>query len=241
MIELSQSLAEELYMDEGEIDVDRSFTELGLDSIVGVEWIHAINKKYQTSIKTTKIYQYPTLTTFADYFYDVLSSMEVNNINKEDSNSTSTNNDHKKSLPIIESQLEFSKKKETTIHPEIKKEALLKELSKSLAEELYMDEGEIDVDRSFTELGLDSIVGVEWIHAINKKYQTSIKTTKIYQYPNLVEFTKYMHGELVSLNENAESIIPSDDEMEKLLWLVYQGEMDIHNAEELIAISKKEG
>ncbi|WP_010097991.1 SDR family NAD(P)-dependent oxidoreductase [Ornithinibacillus scapharcae] len=117
LIELSKSLAEELFMDEGEIDIDRSFTELGLDSIVGVEWIHAINKKYQTSIKTTKIYQYPTLTTFANYFYNVLSTMTNNN----GSNPTPTNNDHKHSPQLIENQQEFSEKKETKVHPVIKK------------------------------------------------------------------------------------------------------------------------
>ncbi|MGN8845779.1 SDR family NAD(P)-dependent oxidoreductase, partial [Niallia sp. HCP3S3_B10] len=43
---------------------------------------------------------------------------------------------------------------------EIPKEKLLKEVSKSLAEELYMEEEDIDLEKSFIELGLDSIVGV---------------------------------------------------------------------------------
>ncbi|WP_198863551.1 acyl carrier protein [Bacillus velezensis] len=39
-----ESLAKELYMDVEDIETDRSFTELGLDSIIGVEWIRDVNK-----------------------------------------------------------------------------------------------------------------------------------------------------------------------------------------------------
>ncbi|MGN8844966.1 phosphopantetheine-binding protein, partial [Niallia sp. HCP3S3_B10] len=200
-------------------------------SIVGVEWIHALNKKYKTSIKTTKIYQYPTLSTFADYFYDILTKTEEYFTKEED---------EKPQLKSEERDQEYSIER-TINNSGMTKEKLLKELSESLAEELYMEEEDIDLEKSFIELGLDSIVGVEWIHALNKKYKTSIKTTKIYQYPTLREFTTYMFDELNRINKNLESSLQEKDEIDKLLWQIYQGEMDIHNAEELLSISKKEG
>jgi hypothetical protein len=42
-------------------------------------------------------------------------------------------------------------------------EQLQRQLKESLAEALYMEAAEIDGDKPFVELGLDSIVGVEWV------------------------------------------------------------------------------
>lgn len=65
--ELAESLAAALYMEESQIEHDLPFTELGLDSIIGVEWVNKINKRYGLKIPATKVYDYPTLTDFAGY------------------------------------------------------------------------------------------------------------------------------------------------------------------------------
>ncbi|MEY4483528.1 MAG: hypothetical protein RL693_980, partial [Verrucomicrobiota bacterium] len=65
--ELAESLAAALYMEESQIEHDLPFTELGLDSIVGVEWVNKINKRYGLKLPATKVYDYPTLTDFAGY------------------------------------------------------------------------------------------------------------------------------------------------------------------------------
>ena len=49
------------------------------------------------------------------------------------------------------------------------------ELTASLAKVLYISVDDVDPDKKFTELGLDSIIGVEWIKEINKQYGTSIR------------------------------------------------------------------
>jgi acyl transferase domain-containing protein/surfactin synthase thioesterase subunit/NAD(P)-dependent dehydrogenase (short-subunit alcohol dehydrogenase family)/aryl carrier-like protein len=64
-IDLTQSLATALYMDIEEIDTDKPFMEFGLDSIVGVEWVRAINTRYSLAINATLLYTYPTISTLA--------------------------------------------------------------------------------------------------------------------------------------------------------------------------------
>ncbi|WP_416135620.1 acyl carrier protein [Bacillus velezensis] len=88
------------------------------------------------------------------------------------------------------------------------------------SKELYMEVKEVDPEASFTELGLDSIIGVEWIRAVNKKFKISISMTKIYQYPTLADFTRYLYEVLKSMNKSQEG-----DEVEELLWQVYQGKL----------------
>ncbi|NEQ83298.1 MAG: acyl carrier protein, partial [Moorea sp. SIO2I5] len=48
------------------------------------------------------------------------------------------------------------------------------------------------------DLGLDSIVGVEWITNINKTYNLNIKATKLYDYPTLLDLAKYISQEISS-------------------------------------------
>lgn len=79
-------------------------------------------------------------------------------------------------------------------------QALQAELQESLAQSLYMPREEVDVDAKFIDLGLDSIIGVEWIRAVNKRYHISIPATKVYDYPTICEFSGYLAKELEKQN-----------------------------------------
>src|SRR5262249_54269676 len=52
--------------------------------------------------------------------------------------------------------------------------------------------------RPFTEFGLDSIVGVEWVKAINKQFGTAIAATRVYDYPNVRELAAFLADEIAA-------------------------------------------
>lgn len=220
--ELIESLANELYLEPEEIDVEAGFTEMGLDSIIGVEWVRSINKKYGCAVSTTKIYQYPNILEFAKYLKD-----ELHPQTKEQDIA-----DHSSMPGETDCNSEKISQKQEKIGAldTIDAKELMDGLIESLAEELYMEPEEINVDASFTEMGLDSIIAVEWVRSINKKYNISINTTKIYQYPDLTSFSKYV------LKTLADSCVKNNDEsgskkdLDDLLWQVYQGEVDVDDA-----------
>ena len=58
--------------------------ELGLDSIVGVEWITSINKIYNLNIKATKVYDYPTLLDLAKHISEIKSSHNGSSLSQGD-------------------------------------------------------------------------------------------------------------------------------------------------------------
>ncbi|NEQ72612.1 MAG: SDR family NAD(P)-dependent oxidoreductase [Okeania sp. SIO2C9] len=181
---LKESLAEALYADISEIEEHKKFVDLGLDSIVGVEWITNINKIYNLKIKATKLYDYPTLSDLAKYIAQILSTQEKNiDVERSPSAQTGTTISNQ-SLKLTDSQNNFSQVKET--------------LKQQLAEALYVDISEIEEHKKFVDLGLDSIVGVEWITEINKTYNLNIKATKLYDYPTLLELAKYITQEIYS-------------------------------------------
>ncbi|PSL48185.1 acyl transferase domain-containing protein [Chitinophaga niastensis] len=80
--------------------------------------------------------------------------------------------------------------------PLIPLQQLQEELTASLADALYMEVASIHPSRRFIEMGLDSIVGVEWIRAVNRKYRVSVSVTKVYDYPTIIEFAEILQAEI---------------------------------------------
>ncbi|WP_268410873.1 SDR family NAD(P)-dependent oxidoreductase [Alteromonas sp. a30] len=63
-------------------------------------------------------------------------------------------------------------------------EAITQQLEQSLEAHLMLDEGELETGKDFTSLGLDSVLGVEWIQQINRQFGTNIPVTALYDYPS---------------------------------------------------------
>ncbi|WP_051313370.1 SDR family NAD(P)-dependent oxidoreductase [Sporocytophaga myxococcoides] len=199
---LRQLLAQELHLDEHEIDENMQFVDLGLDSITGVTWIRKINEKYNTSIEATKIYSYPTLAQLSQYVKEeaenagtIFSGSEVG------LSGISLSNVEPQGNILIE---------EIT-HSSDNLPLVIASLRKLLAQELHLQENEIDENTQFIDLGLDSITGVTWIRKVNEKYQTEIEATKIYSFPTLNQLSTFVKEEaekLGTLTKKSELGIP---------------------------------
>ncbi|HEX6101024.1 MAG TPA: SDR family NAD(P)-dependent oxidoreductase [Thermoanaerobaculia bacterium] len=68
-------------------------------------------------------------------------------------------------------------------------------LRRLLANELLLQESDVDDDAQFVDLGLDSITGVTWVRKINETYGTSIEATKVYSHPTLAQLSRYVEEE----------------------------------------------
>ncbi|WP_113672094.1 SDR family NAD(P)-dependent oxidoreductase [Vallitalea guaymasensis] len=224
--ELINSLAEILEMNQEDIDMDTQFIDIGLDSIISVEWVKVINKKYGTTIKATRVYDYPTLREFVDYI--------AANIHIEDNNAENEQNSKQcKNISFSNSM----KTKEETDSYYYSIEALTEELADSLAKVLAMQTIDIDKETQFIDMGLDSIIGVEWVKIINKKYDTSIKATKLYDYPTISEFAEFML-QIVNNKENTLNVQETINNikapsLEQIISEVKKGELNINQAEQL--------
>ncbi|PEU20472.1 hypothetical protein CN526_28270, partial [Bacillus wiedmannii] len=245
--ELVMSLAEILYMEHSDIDIDRQFIDMGMDSIIGVEWIKAINIQYGVSIKATKIYAYPTIRDFAEFLQEELTK-QGNRFS--DSPETFVSNESKTKEPV--SSLSVGKKIDFGVPTQnlsiVQKpvhlvqsnsvESLQKELIMSLAEILYIEHSNIDIDRRFIDMGMDSIIGVEWIKVVNKQYGISIKATKIYAYPTVRNFAEFLQKELNKRKQELNQLSPqsnlSINNLDEILLQVAHGTLDIKLADQLL-------
>jgi polyketide synthase PksN len=230
--ELATSLAEALYMHVDDIDVNKKFIDMGLDSILGVEWVRAVNKQYGTSIPVTRVYDYPTIREFAGFVLNGMNTAFSRDlpVKKSESLPAAAN-------PGVRADERGEAETEHNPRQSAAWESIEKELATSLAEALYMQVHDIDVHKKFIDMGLDSIIGVEWVRAVNKRYGTSIPVTKVYDYPTTREFAGFMERELnrpgggsARMPQKAAAAASVDE----LLQSVQQGVLDIEQADRLL-------
>nr|QLG04868.1 PulG [Streptomyces sp.] len=175
--ELTTLLARALYLTEEEIDPEANFTDLGLDSIVGVEWIKAINKQYGLDLAATRLYDTPTIAGLAAHLQTSLpTSPRRPRVRAEPPADTTADDDAEVAVTAV-----------AEVEPALDEEEVRAELLSSLAEALYLSVDELDLDGNFTDFGLDSIVGVEWIKVINRRYGIALQVTKLYDHPSVQE------------------------------------------------------
>ncbi|MCG7409129.1 acyl carrier protein [Paenibacillus sp. ACRRX] len=220
--ELTSSLAEALYLSAADIDTDKPFIEMGLDSIIGVEWMRTINRCYGTTIAATKVYDYPNVRDLASYLANQLHQAEAGTLSNQ------TTAEHK---TISETRSISSSVAGISI-PDIstgsrQMGSLLQELTETLAEALYLTIDKVDTEVKFIDLGLDSIVGVEWLRAVNRQYGTTVTATKLYDYPTLREFATYLNSQLSDYDGSQPSV-------DHVLQQVQAGKLDIQQAEKLL-------
>jgi len=211
---LKRSLAQALYLDEANIDDDRPFVDLGLDSIVGVEWVKNINKGLGLEIGATRVYDYSNLTALAAFVESQLSAVSatppatpVQAVARPASVVQASPASDAQAV-VAHAVVEQAQQQHAPSAPQpapvaqavvgVDQDALKRSLRTSLAQALYLDEDAIDDDRSFIDLGLDSIVGVEWVKMINKAYGLEISATRVYDYSNIQALARFLQGELAS-------------------------------------------
>lgn len=173
---LRESLAGALMMMPGEIDNNTAFSDIGLDSIVGVEWIRAINTKYSLQLPADSVHQNSDINRFSEYLQAIIKGQGQQKPDIEAAPPGGNDN-----LP--QARDEYT---DTTMQKVIK----------SLSKALLLDESEIKTTSRFVDLGLDSIVGVEWIREINKEFGTHFEASSIYEYPTPGEFCRYLEGQV---------------------------------------------
>lgn len=132
---------------------------------------------------------------------EVLAGIEsrfVDNLHEQTSAHAQTHTNTRTHTPLASTnQASTDPKGNDTMNPSdvsIDKQSLREVLISTLAEQLGMDNDEIETDQEFVELGLDSVVGVTWIRKINETYQLNVAVTKVYQYPTIDQLSEYIFG-----------------------------------------------
>ncbi|MER5948450.1 beta-ketoacyl synthase N-terminal-like domain-containing protein [Streptomyces sp. NPDC001904] len=197
--QLTTSLAEVLFLEPQEVDADRKFVDIGLDSIIAVEWIRVVNARFGTSLQTADVYEYSTIRELAAELAAAPARTAPDG-----------------------PQVTGPAPQDAPIDPS----SLTDELANTLAEVLYLPVEELAVEDKFVDIGLDSIIAVEWMRAVNERYGTELPVAAIYEHPTLREFADHLGAQLTG---EADS-----EQIEEVLRRVMAGGLDVEQAERLL-------
>lgn len=240
---LIASLADALYMPADEIDPDRSFQELGLDSVVGVEWIRVLNSRFGIELAATRVYDYPTVRSLAAHIAAALGgepppggqgvpaaaavetaaplsppapaaaavltaapaaprqrvalaplpeSPAVTVAAAVISAPPVPAHTHSAATPVARAAATAASAVAAANVPALSLAAIEAALIGSLAEALYMGRDDIDPERPFTDLGLDSVVGVEWIRSLNPRLGIELAAARLYDFPSIATLARHV-------------------------------------------------
>jgi len=94
------------------------------------------------------------------------------------------------------------------------------------------------MEKPFTEIGLDSVIGVEWIQSINKQYAINLKATCLYDYPTIRQMAGFLHKELLKNGgEMQQTAVPSEPvlSLDAILQKVKNGVLSLDEAENALS------
>ncbi|WP_268410861.1 MupA/Atu3671 family FMN-dependent luciferase-like monooxygenase [Alteromonas sp. a30] len=202
--QLAEGLAQALYQDVEDIEQDKSFVELGLDSILAVEWVRWINQHFHIDFPVMKLYDHPNIHALAQFIAGLIgssaSAVVDANIHTHASSNAALTQPASPTLvePVPEPVTEGASESvdvNTSVTASVNADDVQSQLQESLAEALYVDADDIDLNKPFNELGLDSIIAVEWVRSINQDFGLAMPVTKIYDYPTISALTQFVAGE----------------------------------------------
>ncbi|MGA6161813.1 acyl carrier protein [Amycolatopsis magusensis] len=79
------------------------------------------------------------------------------------------------------------------------------ELRKLIAEVLYCTTAEVDGDTPFADLGVDSVLIVEFIAEINARYPVRESVESLYEHPTLNLLAEHLHRRTTAVSDSAGS------------------------------------
>ncbi|MFE7853223.1 phosphopantetheine-binding protein [Streptomyces sp. NPDC057403] len=157
--ELLTVLADALGVKPEAIDPEQPFHLLGFDSMLTVEFVAAVNARYGTRIKVTALFEHPTPAAFARHLAP--------------------------RLGVLGPQPAPPPTPTPAAAPAAGAQQVEDVLRKELAQILCCDPWDIDAEAAFNVLGLDSILGSEFVAVVNRAYGLDERAVTLYDHPSL--------------------------------------------------------
>ncbi|MGN9796089.1 acyl carrier protein [Streptomyces sp. OZ13] len=170
--ELVTMLAGVLHLKPEKIDPEQTFRAIGLDSLLVVEFVATLNARYGTAVKAAALFDHPTPLAFARHV-----ARELGMPGQAPASTASA------SVPPSRTPAAAA-----PAGP------VLDVLREELARILCCDPWDIDTTAAFNLLGVDSILGSEFVAVINRTYGLRERPVTLYDHPSLAALATHISG-----------------------------------------------
>jgi acyl carrier protein len=213
-------------MDPADLDPEQTFQTLGVDSILSVEFVALVNARFGTDMKATELYDHPTPSAFARQVAaratggqptapapvaqtPAPASVAQNPASTPVAQNPASTPVAQNPAPVPVAQNPAPVPVAQTPAPARadgdRAAAVLQTLREQLAETLYCEVWDIDVHATFNTLGLDSILGVEFVAFLNNAYGLDEKAGVLYDHPSLTALAAHVAARTAAAAPAAEA------------------------------------
>jgi acyl carrier protein len=175
MTELVGLLATVLRLKPEKIDAEQTFRSLGLDSLLTVEYVATVNARYGTAVKPDALFDHPTPFELARH------------VARERGTPGAAPFDRPAPRAV-----ERAPGPVPVQAPAISGGSVLDVLREELARILCCDPWDIDTTAPFNVLGVDSILGAEFVATTNQIYGLRERAVTLYDHPSLAAMAAYV-------------------------------------------------
>jgi acyl transferase domain-containing protein/surfactin synthase thioesterase subunit/acyl carrier protein len=192
---LRKTMAEQLGMPPENLDIDEPLRDLGMDSIAAVNFISMVDKSLGIKIPAEEILQGPSIKELAATLKTEFQEIVVEPENVESRHKSGT----------------------------LKIEELEGYLRQIMAEQLGMLQENLDIDEPLRDLGMDSIVAVNFISIVDKLLGIKIPAEEILQGPTIKELAATLKTKFQELIvEPAEEKSKPKEQKNASIWYAHR-------------------
>ncbi|WP_419897686.1 SDR family NAD(P)-dependent oxidoreductase [Roseomonas sp. USHLN139] len=164
---LRAMVASALYLEPEAVSTTAGFGDLGLDSILAVELTRSVNESFGTTLQAARLYDHATIEALADHLAGL--------------------------LPMAPGGAPAPPLPPPPV-ARAADPAIAERLRALLAAALFVAPEELDPETSFGDLGLDSILAIEFTRAVNEEFGTSLGAARLYDHANLAALAAHLAG-----------------------------------------------
>ncbi len=167
-------VAAALYVDADSIDITAGLADLGLDSILAVELAREINVSFGTTLQAARLYDHSTIEALAGFVTGTAPHAQP------------------AVMPAAAVASEPSRGLPSRVPDGESGTAVQAAIRRIVADALYVEPDALDETAGFGDLGLDSILAVEVVKAINDRFGAGLEAARLYDHPTLAALAAHV-------------------------------------------------
>ncbi|MFF3863572.1 phosphopantetheine-binding protein [Streptomyces sp. NPDC002209] len=175
------------------IDPEQTFQSMGLDSLLVVEFVAVVNTRYGLRVLATDLYDFPTPASFAREVARAARSAAAAPVPAPVTRAVSAAAVAAAAAAVPAAALPAPA---TGLERQVPAAAAATRIAEVLREQLAgilcCDPWDIDTTAAFNVLGVDSIVGAEFIAVVNRTFGLEERSVLLYEHPNLAAMAAYI-------------------------------------------------
>ncbi|WP_437836519.1 SDR family NAD(P)-dependent oxidoreductase [Sorangium sp. So ce1153] len=191
---LLERVCESLQLEDSEVDFDVALADYGMDSIIGIKFVKAVNESLSIDLETTVIFDYSSLSQLAGHilsrYRDRLTGAPSTGAGAPARPERLAGAEPKR--PATAAPRARASSPGGAVTEQALRARVQQRLLERVCESLQLEAGEVDFDVALADYGMDSIIGIKFVKAVNESLSIELETTVIFDYSSLSQLADHI-------------------------------------------------